>query len=181
MNPPASRRAFLQNIGLGSLGVMAAGRVAISAAAPAADPRILGESGVKTSARPKGVWKPVSERKIRVGIVGYGVCKFGAAVRLPRSSERHRGGRQRPVSRPLPRTGQGMPMRENVSFAGRTGQRRHAGGRLRGDRRPQPRQALHRRPQPRQTRGVARCRPCSARSRTPTSCCKRSGKAGGST
>ena len=23
-------------------------------------------------------WKPVSERKIRVGIVGYGVCKFGA-------------------------------------------------------------------------------------------------------
>ena len=56
---------------------MAAGRVAISAAAPTADPRILGESGVKTSARPKGVWKPVSERKIRVGIVGYGVCKFG--------------------------------------------------------------------------------------------------------
>ena len=24
-------------------------------------------------------WKPVSERKVRVGIVGYGVCKFGAA------------------------------------------------------------------------------------------------------
>ena len=28
--------------------------------------------------RPKGVWKPVSDRKIRVGIVGYGVCQFGA-------------------------------------------------------------------------------------------------------
>src|SRR5215216_6062481 len=24
-------------------------------------------------------WKPVSDRKIRVGIVGYGACKFGAA------------------------------------------------------------------------------------------------------
>jgi hypothetical protein len=24
-------------------------------------------------------WKPVSERKIRVGIAGYGVCGFGAA------------------------------------------------------------------------------------------------------
>ena len=27
----------------------------------------------------KGGWKPVSDRKIRVGIVGYGVCRFGAA------------------------------------------------------------------------------------------------------
>lgn len=24
-------------------------------------------------------WQPVSDRKIRVGIVGYGVCRFGAA------------------------------------------------------------------------------------------------------
>src|SRR5882724_3026410 len=24
-------------------------------------------------------WKPVSDRKIRVGIVGYGLCQFGAA------------------------------------------------------------------------------------------------------
>ena len=39
----------------------------------------FGAEGVKTSQRPKGVWKPVSDRKIRVGIVGYGVCQFGAA------------------------------------------------------------------------------------------------------
>ena len=32
----------------------------------------------QTASRPKEVWKPVSDRKIRVGIVGYGVCKFGA-------------------------------------------------------------------------------------------------------
>src|SRR4051794_29224790 len=24
-------------------------------------------------------WKPISDRKIRVGIIGYGVCKFGSA------------------------------------------------------------------------------------------------------
>ena len=78
MNPSASRRSFLQNIGLGSLGAVAAGALPSLAAVPTAGAKILGESGVKTSARPKGVWKAVSERKIRVGIVGYGVCKFGA-------------------------------------------------------------------------------------------------------
>ena len=36
-----------------------------------------GEAGAKTSERPKGIWKPVSDRKIRVGIVGNGACKFG--------------------------------------------------------------------------------------------------------
>ena len=45
---------------------------------PAPDAKILGEAGAATSARPKGVWKPVSDRKIRVGIVGYGACQFGA-------------------------------------------------------------------------------------------------------
>ena len=34
---------------------------------------------MKTTQRPKKVWQPVSDRKIRVGIVGYGVCQFGAA------------------------------------------------------------------------------------------------------
>ena len=29
--------------------------------------------------RNRGTWKPVSERKVCVGIVGYGVCRFGAA------------------------------------------------------------------------------------------------------
>jgi len=33
----------------------------------------------KASAESSKGWKPVSDRKIRVGIVGYGFCKFGAA------------------------------------------------------------------------------------------------------
>jgi predicted dehydrogenase len=72
------RRSFLGTLGLGSLAA-AAGPTLREAAAQAPDARILGAAGVKTSARPKGLWKPVSDRKLRVGIVGYGVCQFGAA------------------------------------------------------------------------------------------------------
>jgi predicted dehydrogenase len=73
-----SRRSFLRNVALGSFGTIAAGELLRTAAAQTPDPKILGESGVKTSERPKGVWKPVSDRKLRVGIVGFGACQFGA-------------------------------------------------------------------------------------------------------
>ncbi len=72
------RRSFLETLGLGSLGAAAAGGMLREAAAQSPDATILGAAGVKTCERPKGVWKPVSDRKIRVGIVGYGVCRFGA-------------------------------------------------------------------------------------------------------
>lgn len=78
MNEANTRRDFLLSAGLGSLGAMAAGAW-LEAAPKDSDAKVLGEAGVKTSARPKGVWTPVSDRKIRVGIVGYGRCRFGAA------------------------------------------------------------------------------------------------------
>ena len=79
MNTPSSRRSFLRNVGLGSLGAIAANEMLGNALAQAPMPgaKVLGEAGVKTSERSKKVWKPVSDRKIRVGIVGNGVCKFG--------------------------------------------------------------------------------------------------------
>ena len=79
MNPPASRRSFLQNVGFGSFGVIAAGKMLGNASAQSPNPgaKVLGDAGVKTSERSKTIWKPVSDRKIRVGIVGNGVCKFG--------------------------------------------------------------------------------------------------------
>jgi predicted dehydrogenase len=77
MNPSASRRAFLQNVSLGSLGTVAASGLFNAVAAQAPNEKVLGAAGVKTSERTKGAWKPVSDRKIRVGIVGNGVCKFG--------------------------------------------------------------------------------------------------------
>ena len=76
MNTPRSRRTFLETLGLGSF---AAAAWPAAAAAQGAGEKILGAGGVKTSARPKKVWQPVSDRKIRVGIAGFGACQFGAA------------------------------------------------------------------------------------------------------
>ncbi len=65
-----SRRAFLRGLGAAT---------ATAAAARAAEPVIPGfEKQATTPDTSKG-WKPVSDRKLRVGIVGYGYCRFGAA------------------------------------------------------------------------------------------------------
>jgi len=63
---PVDRRRFLERLGLGSLGLTAAGSLAARSLA-AAPPKN------------RKAWRPVSERKVRFGIVGYGVCRFGAA------------------------------------------------------------------------------------------------------
>jgi predicted dehydrogenase len=59
------RRDFLEAVGTASLGALAAGGPAGSTVAGASET--------------KNTWQPVSGRKVRVGIVGYGVCRFGAA------------------------------------------------------------------------------------------------------
>ena len=79
MSDQTSRRIFLENLGVASLGAVAAERLLGTAQAQPPDAKTLGAEGVKTSTRPKKIWQPLSERKIRVGIVGYGVCQFGAA------------------------------------------------------------------------------------------------------
>jgi predicted dehydrogenase len=79
MDHHGSRRRFLKNVGLTSLAAVGASRWGSAAGAQTPDERLLGADGVKTTERPKGAWKPVSDRKIRVGIVGYGACQFGAA------------------------------------------------------------------------------------------------------
>jgi predicted dehydrogenase len=65
-----SRRLFLQAVGLGSA------TVALGQAVP--EKTIQGFERAPVDPDASKAWKPVSERKIRVGIVGYGVCKFGA-------------------------------------------------------------------------------------------------------
>lgn len=72
----SSRRSFLGTLGIGSLGFSALGGSARAQQSPGAE--ILGAGGVKTTERPAKVWTPISDRKIRVGLVGYGVCKFAA-------------------------------------------------------------------------------------------------------
>ncbi|MCD6395331.1 MAG: Gfo/Idh/MocA family oxidoreductase [Planctomycetes bacterium] len=59
------RRDFLQKAGAVSVGAMLAGSLPAQSAVAAAPQ--------------KKAWTPVSDRKVRIGIVGYGVCRFGAA------------------------------------------------------------------------------------------------------
>lgn len=73
MNPSTSRRNFLQTLGLGTAAL------SFGAPAHAADRPIQGFEQAPTTADASRGWRPVSERRLRVGIVGYGVCQFGAA------------------------------------------------------------------------------------------------------
>lgn len=77
----APRRAFLQAAGLG------AAALAVHGVAGGAE-KVVDKNGnvvqgfediQKASLETSKGWEPVSDRKIRVGIVGYGFCKFGAA------------------------------------------------------------------------------------------------------
>ena len=63
---PMDRRDFLETLGRLSLGATAVASFSAGAA-----------RGNQRST--EKVWQPVSDRKVRVGIVGYGVCQFGAA------------------------------------------------------------------------------------------------------
>jgi predicted dehydrogenase len=60
------RRDFLGQIGRLSLGTAAVAGLA-------------GQVATGKETQPPKPWQPVSDRKVRVGIVGYGVCRFGAA------------------------------------------------------------------------------------------------------
>ena len=60
------RREFLERLGRVSLGAAVGGGLSVTAA----------EAGERQGRR---TWERISDRRIRVGIVGYGVCRFGAA------------------------------------------------------------------------------------------------------
>jgi predicted dehydrogenase len=76
MHEPTSRRSFLKSAGL------SAAALGWAASAQAGEAKIQGFEAEKAGPRPAEPWKPVSDRKIRMGIVGYGVCKFGPAFSL---------------------------------------------------------------------------------------------------
>jgi predicted dehydrogenase len=65
-----SRRAFLRGLGAAT---------AAAATVRAANPVIPGFEKQATALDASKGWKPVTDRKLRVGIVGYGYCRFGAA------------------------------------------------------------------------------------------------------
>jgi predicted dehydrogenase len=67
---PIYRRRFLEKLGIGSMGAMMAGGLT---AGPAS-----GCPAAAEEPKSQSKWEGVSDRKIRFGIVGYGVCRFGA-------------------------------------------------------------------------------------------------------
>ena len=78
-----NRREFLERMGVAGAALSltgAAGRAGAADAPRDADGNIISgfeqNQQVTTSS---GVWKPYSDRKIRVGIAGFGLCQFGAA------------------------------------------------------------------------------------------------------
>ena len=73
MHDPTTRRSFLQALGAG------AAALGIQAAAGAEEKPIQGFEKEPADPNVSKGWTPVSDRKVRVGIVGYGVCQFGAA------------------------------------------------------------------------------------------------------
>src|SRR5688572_16309698 len=79
-----TRRLFLHSVGLAAAAVglqqigCSAPKQAIPASAGKQQP-IEGLANVENDSDLYKGWAPVSDRKIRVGIVGYGLSKFGAA------------------------------------------------------------------------------------------------------
>ncbi len=69
----ASRRSFLQVLG------SSAALAGLHSQASGQEKVIQGFEQSATTAEASAGWTPVSDRKIRVGIVGFGVCQFGAA------------------------------------------------------------------------------------------------------
>lgn len=67
-----SRRVFLQSLGL-SASAFGLGRSLFGA-----EKEIAGFERAKVTEETSKNWESVSDRKIKVGIIGYGLCKFGA-------------------------------------------------------------------------------------------------------
>ena len=76
MSKPMSRRSFLRHAGWGTA------VLGLGTAAKATDQRKIQGFEEEAPERTTKKWEPVSDRKIRMGIVGYGVCKFGAQFSL---------------------------------------------------------------------------------------------------
>lgn len=73
MSPTPSRRSFLQ--------VLGSTATALTLCGPLSSQETVIQGFEKQAIDPNAArdWKSVSDRKIRVGIVGFGVCQFGAA------------------------------------------------------------------------------------------------------
>ncbi len=72
-----ARRRFLSELGSGAVAAALGAKLLGAGKALGQEVRIPGFEQARDYAADKP-WEPVSNRKLRVGIVGYGVCRFGA-------------------------------------------------------------------------------------------------------
>jgi predicted dehydrogenase len=70
-----TRRSFVKTLGLGAGAAM----MELADKSVGGQVQIQGFEKARTDTEASKLWKPISDRKIRVGIAGYGVCQFGAA------------------------------------------------------------------------------------------------------
>lgn len=73
MSNPTTRRSFLHTVGFG------AATLGLAGATLGQEKKIQGFDDTPEEPATSKQWTPVSDRKLRVGIVGYGACRFGAA------------------------------------------------------------------------------------------------------
>jgi len=74
----SSRRQFIKMTGLGAaaLGLQ---QIGCKGGTKSSLPQIKDLESVQEKPDTSQVWIPISDRKIRVGLIGYGLCKFSAA------------------------------------------------------------------------------------------------------
>lgn len=81
---PITRRKFVEGIGVAGAALGLSGVIPAGASEPGTPPKdargkvIAGFEKTKTDPDASKGWQPVSDRKIRVGIAGFGFCQFGA-------------------------------------------------------------------------------------------------------
>ncbi len=79
VNQSFDRRGFIKIAGIGAGAGVLGLHHACTGEKKKVQPAIQGFEDTGTEAANAKVWVPVSDRKIRVGLVGYGVCRFSAA------------------------------------------------------------------------------------------------------
>ena len=82
MKNKVTRRSFLRSAGIGAVALgLSQVSCSVSRKTSAQEvnvPPVQGFERVADTSEVYNGWKPITERKVRVGIAGYGVCKFGA-------------------------------------------------------------------------------------------------------
>ena len=79
LNPTSGRRRFIQLAGLSAGAGILGFNQACSVKGKFTKPEIAGFEDSGPQPESEKTWIPVSDRKIRVGLVGYGASHFGAA------------------------------------------------------------------------------------------------------